>query len=117
MPYPTSNYHITYIAGSLASADLYIGDYGEISIDVTNYRLRAHDNIKLGGYPIETEEDITRLFHGEEDESPTGCETLMQCLEPYITPYGFQFGTVEPGRWDDTPWCPDYFNQLDADNG
>jgi hypothetical protein len=111
--YPTSGLHTTYILGSLSANDLYVGEYGEVSIDVSNWRIRVHDNVKLGGWPLENEADLQTLLAmqgGPHD--PDQGEIAFECISQYITQWGVDLGNIIPGRFDDSPWCPDL--DLDA---
>lgn len=118
MAMPTHNFHISYIQGSLEANNVYIGDYGEISIDIANNQIRAHDGVKPGGYPIESMEALNELFGKESDPtenypdpsdpSSGGTDSAyVSCLESLFTPTGMSLGVVSPGHYQDINWCPD----------
>lgn len=68
--------------------DTYTGAEGEITVDLTNMRLRVHDGSTAGGYPVAKAEDVkTKLT--DYSDSPYHTKTSLTGLSQLTNDAGY----------------------------
>ena len=61
MPESQAAYRIQILRGSEHANNIYTGPEGEITIDMTNKRVRIHDGVRVGGHPLGSLQDISTV--------------------------------------------------------
>lgn len=56
-----ATFQVKFLRGSASANDAYVGPVGELTVDLTNWRLRIHDGGTQGGHPISNMEDLQVL--------------------------------------------------------
>lgn len=64
MPTSVQEVRVRYLRGSKAANEAYVGPAGELTIDMTDWRLRVHDGVTAGGHPQATRAEVLALAAG-----------------------------------------------------
>ena len=56
-----ATFQVKFLRGSASANDAYVGPVGELTVDLTNWRLRLHDGGTQGGQPISNMSDLKVL--------------------------------------------------------